>query len=924
MRTKNQPLGKSVRQGVKQTKPGETTSEPSRTPAPASPGHSPSGGASILVVDDNEAGRYSLVRLLRQAGHDVMEAGTGQECLATVARCKTDLILLDIRLPDVSGLEVCRRLKANPATTGIPVIQISALLTGSEHRVAGLESGADAYLSAPYDSREVLAHVNGLLRAHQAEERLRQAVELNPQLPWTATPDGLIEDFSPRWLKLVNISREAARGEGWLQVQHPEDLPRMRASWAKAFGSGEPLDLEHRVRTAEGTFRWMHSRAYPHRAADSSIIRWYGFTEDVQDRVEADLARKRAEDGLRESRERLRLAAQAARLFAFEWNPVTDVVRREGDAPSILGVPFQEETGASFFSRVHPEDRERFVTLVRSLRPGNDSYKTTYRVLRPGTDEAVLEESGRAAFDESGRFVRLIGMTADVTQRHRVEQALRQSEDRLRFALENSHTGAWDLDLVEHTAFRSPDHDRIFGYQEPHPNWTYEVFLEHVLPEDRARVDVSFRHALASGTDWSFECRIRRVDGEIRWIRAAGRHRSGTAGKPRRMSGVVQDITEHKLAEAALRESEERLRLAKTAGQIGIHDYNPVTGALVWDERLREMWGLGPNDPLNYEVFIAGVHPDDQEALNAAVKRALDPAGDGTFCLQYRLIRGRKTRWIAATGRTTFERGIAVRLIGTAHDITQQKEFQTELERLVAERTAKLQELVGELEHFSYTITHDMRAPLRAMRGFAEMISQYLTDCPNPQVNDFLRRISVAADRMDNLITDALNYNRAVRQELPLEPVNVGELLRGMLDTYPELQPSKARVRLEGEMPSVMGNQAALTQCFSNLLDNATKFVAPGQKPDIRVWSEPRGGWLRIWVEDKGLGIPETMLPRIFDMFSRGHTNFEGTGIGLALVRKVVDRMGGKVGVQSEEGKGSRFWLELKGAPEIPRSGVGA
>jgi PAS domain S-box-containing protein len=247
-----------------------------------------------------------------------------------------------------------------------------------------------------------------------------------------------------------------------------------------------------------------------------------------------------------------------------------------------------------------------------------------------------------------------------------------------------------------------------------------------------------------------------------------------------------------------------------------------------------------------------------------------------------------------------------------AQDITKRKEFQAELERLVEERTAKLQEMVGELEHFSYSLIHDMRAPLRAMQGFAHLMTEACTNCAEEEPKNFLRLVMTSAERMDLLITDALNYSKAVRQELALMPVDTGVLLRGMLDSYPELQPSKANIEIQGGLPVVMGNEAGLTQCFSNLLNNAVKFVKAGQEPQIRIRAEQRDGWARIWVEDEGIGIAGTMLPRVFDMFARGHTSYEGTGIGLALVRKVMARMGGKAGVESEEGKGSRFWIELK------------
>jgi signal transduction histidine kinase len=200
------------------------------------------------------------------------------------------------------------------------------------------------------------------------------------------------------------------------------------------------------------------------------------------------------------------------------------------------------------------------------------------------------------------------------------------------------------------------------------------------------------------------------------------------------------------------------------------------------------------------------------------------------------------------------------------------------------------------------------------MRGFAEIANEYCGEAPKQELKDCLKRICVGADRMDNLITDALNYNKAVRQELVLEPVDVSALLRGMLETYPEFQSSRAHIRMEGEFPEVMGNLAGLTQCFSNLLGNAVKFVKPDQLPEIRIWAERQDGWVRISVEDNGIGIPESLVPRVFQMFSRGHNTYQGTGIGLALVRKVTERMGGKWGVESKEGQGSRFWLRLKPA----------
>ena len=237
-----------------------------------------------------------------------------------------------------------------------------------------------------------------------------------------------------------------------------------------------------------------------------------------------------------------------------------------------------------------------------------------------------------------------------------------------------------------------------------------------------------------------------------------------------------------------------------------------------------------------------------------------------------------------------------------------------DLERKVQERTAKLQETIGELEYFSYTLAHDMRAPLRAMQGFADVLLKECGNCLNADRKDYLRRIAAAADRMDNLIIDALDYSKAIQKEIPLHTVDADALLRGILESYPAFQTPNAEIEISGSIPLVMGNQAALTQCFSNLLGNAIKFVKPGIAPKIRVWAEERSTpnpVVRLWFEDNGIGIAQESQNRIFEMFQRLNKEYEGTGIGLALVRKVIQRMGGQVGVASESGKGSRFWLDL-------------
>ena len=250
-----------------------------------------------------------------------------------------------------------------------------------------------------------------------------------------------------------------------------------------------------------------------------------------------------------------------------------------------------------------------------------------------------------------------------------------------------------------------------------------------------------------------------------------------------------------------------------------------------------------------------------------------------------------------------------------------EKHSQT-LEATVAERTSRLREAVGELEAFSYSIAHDMRAPLRSMQGFSRLLLQEHASQLDANGSSYLRRIVASSNRLDRLIQDVLNYSRVVQQDLRMEKVDTQGLVDDIIATYPNLQKPRAEIDIDTPLPPVNANPAALTQVISNLLGNAVKFVRPGTLPKVRISAvrkreKTNDGfveWIRLEFHDNGIGIPKDAQSRLFAMFQRLHRPelYEGTGMGLAIVRKAVERMGGHLGVESEENHGSCFWVELK------------
>lgn len=260
--------------------------------------------------------------------------------------------------------------------------------------------------------------------------------------------------------------------------------------------------------------------------------------------------RKKAEEALRDSEERFKSISEAA-FEAILFHDAGKIIDFNEIFLSWFGYSRQEMLTKTVFDLVVPEMHE----VVRTQMKTPSS--VLYELVGVRKDRTTFPVEIRAkSFMYKGRRARAVSVR-DVSRRKQDEQAVLDSRERLGFALETSGMGAWDLDLADHTVLRSLEHDKIFGYEKCLPRWTYEMFLEHILPEDRTMVDQKFKKAVRTRSDWNFECRIRRKDGAIRWIWAAGRHRNDEKGKAHRMAGVVQDITERKKAEEILRRDKD-------------------------------------------------------------------------------------------------------------------------------------------------------------------------------------------------------------------------------------------------------------------------------------------------------------------------------------------------------------------------------
>jgi len=397
---------------------------------------------------------------------------------------------------------------------------------------------------------------------------------------------------------------------------------------------------------------------------------------------------------------------------------------------------------------------------------------------------------------------------------------------------------------------------------------------------------------------------------------------SKTAAERLRSISVLQqkagsldaEIETRKQAEVHAHAEHSKADTAVAIAGLGLWEMDLVTDALSASDRCKLHFGLKPQETLTINRVLELVHPEDRPMLESLLTQLRN--GQSDYNLDCRVIGADgQLRWITAMGRC-FHNG-SHHMSGVTMDITERKRSSEILEQTVAERTARLQEIIEELEGFSYVMSHDMRSPLRAMHGYARaLLDDYGTKL-EPMGVSYLQRIQRASQRLDLFIRDVLAYSKIAKGEIELRPIPLGPLITDILDQRPEFLQQRNCITVDHPLPTVLAHEAYLTQCITNLVGNALKFIAPGASPRVRIWSETAGDNVRVWVSDNGIGIHPEHCARIFQIFGRIHPErlYDGTGIGLAIVKKAVTRMGGQAGFQSKPGHGSDFWFNLAAAP---------
>lgn len=534
---------------------------------------------------------------------------------------------------------------------------------------------------------------------------------------------------------------------------------------------------------------------------------------------------------------------------------------------------------------------------------------------KDGTSISVLIGGVRSAEDENEAICFIL----DISNQKQVEAELRESELRLRLAVEATHLGTWDLDLRTGVMICSARCREILGFSSDQ-EINYKIFLEKLVPGDQQVMNDALVQIFAESYKHKYriEYRIPIAENLFRWIAAKAQPLFDDEGRPIRMIGTVLDITKRKEVEeekvyllmreqAARTEAEAISELLPHVVFTSNNDLSITYYNNYWYYYTGTAQGTGLGR--EWEEFM---HPDDLDNCIKAWQQAVSTGHP--LELEIRLLRADGTyRW--HLGRTVPIRdsnGTVIKWLGTATDIEDQKRSAETMARLRA-----LEQSNQELQAFAFVASHDLQEPLRKIHAFSNRLQDEFAQQLNEVACDYLARMQNAATRMQRLIADLLAFSRVTTKALPFIAVDLTTIAQEVLsDLEAHIEQTNAAIEL-GTLPTIDADPLQMRQLLQNLLSNALKFHKPDSKPVIKIYQEQRDQLsykhCYIIVADNGIGFDEKYLDRIFTLFQRLHTSnqYEGTGLGLAICRKIVSRHGGTITAESSPGQGAKFIIRL-------------
>jgi PAS domain S-box-containing protein len=724
-----------------------------------------------------------------------------------------------------------------------------------------------------------------ITKQHEAEEQVRHIASF-PQL----NPDLILEVDRSGTVLFANPAMEEALRES------PD--PRV-------FIPSGCLDQVNRDRPTVRT-QWKSEIAFVGRTYEETI--YYTPEFDTLRIYASDITeKKQAEDALHWTNAYLRNLLDHANAPIIVWDPGFTITRFNHAFERLTGRTEQEVLGQRLDILFPEESTDASLALIEKTLKGERWETVEIPILhRDGSRRIVLWNSATIYATDGTTVLATIAQGQDITRMKAALATVQESERRYRSLFENLLNGfsycrmIWqDGEPVDFT-YLVVNHafGELTGLREVEGKNISEVVPG--IREADPRLFEIYGRVASTGIPERFEMFVESMN---EWFSV-----SVYSPQDGYFVSIFDVITDRKQAEDTLRKTGDMLKMSQEAAHVGSWDWDMRTETLNWSEEFFTLFGLPPGTEPAFAVWLSVLHPDDREPALARINQSIQERKQ--LYNEYRVITpDGLTRWIGASGNTTYnEHGQPVRMSGICMDITDRKQAEEARESLLTE----LEQKNAELERFTYTVSHDLKSPLITIRGFLGLLREDALNGDIHQIDQDIIRISSATEKMQELLSDLLTLSRVGRIASPPERVNLGKIAQEARELLAgTIQEHGITLTIAPDLPDVFVDQTRIREVLTNLIENAIKFRG-GQEPRVDIGVHYDEGHPVFYVRDNGIGIEPEYLTRIFGLFEKLDPKSEGTGIGLAIVKRIIEVHGGKIWVESAgPGQGTTFWFTL-------------
>ncbi len=906
----------------------------------------------VLILDADLFFRQTLENIIKVKDLEPFCAATGVQALEIVAAEDIAVALIDLKLDEMGGLEVLREIRQRSPDTEC------VLLTGHASRETAIQAtnqGAYSYIQKPFKTEELMLTIRRAIEKRSAEKALRESEKRNRAIV-RAMPDILFR-FDAQGIFLDCRFNDPA-----MLLHPPEEIIGKRASHVLPpyLADLTQNHIEQVLATGEmQVFRYSlvvdgEERYYEARLVLSDDEQVLAIVRDISEQV-------RAEQALRESEQRYQSILENQTTLICRFTPDEKLTFVNQAYIEQFGAEPEEIIGKSFMLKIPKEDREYVREQFRSLTKENPIVTYEHRVIGPDGDIEWQCWTDKALFNDQGELVEYQSVGYDITERVRAERKIKERQQYLEALLGAAPDAIVTMDTNQYITEWNPGAERLFGYTQREA--IGQRLDELIVAPDRADEARDFVAHVVQGE------KLQPVE-TVRLCKDGSPVHVIVAASPivldEELAGIVvvyTDITERIRVEQEIRQQAQSLETLVEISKRFVATLEPETIFQAITDGVVQLVGLdsaaiylvddgclwveattpplpGPLDqarsesPVKDYPHVEEVLQDDQPVLIADTAEVeLVPAEKGyidRFDLHSVLFLPIRIRdevlgvLVVASSeepkeisQREIDLGItlanqAAIAIDNAHLFDKIRQHAHELEQRVAERTAQLEQSNQDLEAFAYSVSHDLRAPLRHIDGFVHMLADQI-EPKSDIVQDYFARIRKASDHMHNLIQALLTYSRVGRRELTFVNVSLEKLVNKVIKRYePDLEQRDIEWQI-GPLGTVYADPYMVEIVFDNLIANAIKFSSHQETARIEISSQPRNGLVDIQVKDNGVGFDMAYADRLFGVFQRLHNDneFPGTGIGLAIVKRIVQDHNGQVRAQAEPGQGAVFTVSL-------------